>query len=173
MVRWGIHYSSGWNRLPSIYWEAWGRHKACPYGGGAGVGTPVAVSTGPIVHDGRAYDGGRCGGSPPAQGRAEGPTAQLQWSVIRGQWSEGTALALLGDPDLLQVSRYLRSRKVHPQSGLTRPNWRFDKGPLLCYSPAQSHRRTFRPKQNRYFRTEYSSPVMHWAFGRLYATGPG
>ena len=30
--------------------------------------------------------GGRCGGNPPAQGRAEGPTAQLQWSVISGQF---------------------------------------------------------------------------------------
>ena len=29
--------------------------------------------------------GGRCGGAAPAQGRAEGPTAQLQWSVVSGQ----------------------------------------------------------------------------------------
>ena len=38
--------------------------------------TPVAFSTVPIVHDGGAYEGGRCGGNPPAQGRAEGPTAR-------------------------------------------------------------------------------------------------
>ena len=31
----------------------------------------------------RGFGGGRCGGNPPAQGRAEGPTAQLQWSVRR------------------------------------------------------------------------------------------
>jgi len=30
---------------------------------------------------------GRCGGAAPAQGRAEGPTAQLKWSVVSGQWS--------------------------------------------------------------------------------------
>ena len=41
--------------------------------------------------------GGRCGGNPPAHGRAEGPTAQLQWLVVSDQWSEGTALAMLGD----------------------------------------------------------------------------
>ena len=45
--------------------------------------------------------GGRCGGNPPAQGRAEGPTAQLQSSVISGAWSEGTAVALLGDANWL------------------------------------------------------------------------
>ncbi len=67
MVRWGIDDSGGCSCLPSIYWEALGRHKACPYSGGAGVGTPVAVSIVPIVHDGRAYEGGRCGGSPPAR----------------------------------------------------------------------------------------------------------
>ena len=37
-----------------------------------------------------AYEGGRCGGNPPAQGRAEGPTVNYS-----GQWS--VALALLGD----------------------------------------------------------------------------
>ena len=36
----------------------------------------VGVSKVPILHDGRANEGGRCGGNPPAQGRAEGPTAQ-------------------------------------------------------------------------------------------------
>ena len=30
--------------------------------------------------------GGRCGGISPAQGRAEGPTAQLQWSVVSGHF---------------------------------------------------------------------------------------
>ena len=34
------------------------------YNGGAGVRTPVAVSTVPIVHDGRAY-GGALRGTPP------------------------------------------------------------------------------------------------------------
>ena len=42
--------------------------------------------------------GGRCGGNPPAQGRAEGPTAQLQWSVISGDvsclvWGQEPAVA--------------------------------------------------------------------------------
>ena len=86
-----------WLKLFAVHLlGALGRHKACPYDGGAGVRTRVAVSTVPIVHDDRAYDGGRCGGNPPAQGRAEGPTAQLQSSVISGEWSEGTAVALLG-----------------------------------------------------------------------------
>ncbi len=30
---------------------------------------------------------GRCGGAAPAQGRAKGPDAQLQWSGVRGQGS--------------------------------------------------------------------------------------
>ena len=81
---------------------------------GAGGRTPVAVSTVPIVHDGRAYEGGRCGGNPPAQGRAEGPTAQN----CSGQWSEAKALALLGDANWLELGRYQRCTKVHPHFGL-------------------------------------------------------
>ena len=84
------------------------RHKACPYGGHGGRlrGTmwvserwyrQHARYTAPTWHG----VGGRCGGNPPAQGRAEGPTAQLQWSVISGQWSEGTALALVRDANWL------------------------------------------------------------------------
>ena len=70
-----------------------GRHKACPYRGHGGRlrGTTrmgdrrhrqYAGDAAPTWHD---VGGGRCGGSPPAQGRAEGPTAQLQWTVISGQ----------------------------------------------------------------------------------------
>ena len=65
--------------------EAQGRHRACPYSGGAGVGHRSQSQTFQLSTNGRAYDGGRCGGNPPAQGRAEGPTAQLQSSVISGQ----------------------------------------------------------------------------------------
>ena len=46
--------------------------------------------------------GGRCGGNPPAQGRAKGPTAQLQWSVVSGV-VRGTALALFEDANWLWV----------------------------------------------------------------------
>ena len=80
-----------------------GRHKACPYGitwgglqpqwGVAREGRPQGLPlrmvargvehrslTEPfqLSHDGGAYEGGRCGGNPPAQGRAEGPTAQMR-----------------------------------------------------------------------------------------------
>ena len=43
---------------------------------------------------------------------------ELQWSVISGQGSEATALALLGDANLLELSRYERCTRFHPQSGL-------------------------------------------------------
>ena len=86
-----------------------------------GVGTQVGGSTVPIVHEGGACEGGRCGGNPPAQGRAEGPTAQLQWSEISGEWSVGTALGLIGDANWLWLSRYQRWTEDHPHVGLGAP----------------------------------------------------
>ncbi len=49
---------------------------------------------------------GRCGGAAPAQGRAEGPTAQLQWSVVSGRWSVVSewVIHLNGYRDLLSAA---------------------------------------------------------------------
>ena len=41
------------------------------------------------------FGGGRCGGAAPAQGRAEGPTAKLQWIVKSGWWIERTRYSCL------------------------------------------------------------------------------
>ena len=72
-----------------VYCSLIGRHRAgtrpAPTVVARGVRTPVADSTVPIVHDRRAYEGGRCGGNPPAQGRTEGPTAQRQRLGVMGQ----------------------------------------------------------------------------------------
>ena len=88
--------------------RAQGRHKACPYrtvwggwqrrwasgGGGQAQGLPLPGRLGGILLARHVAGeelarwrvrGGRCGGAAPAQGRAEGPTAQLQWSVVSGQ----------------------------------------------------------------------------------------
>ncbi len=88
----GDHAGDGWNCLPALgetqgRRQAWLQREVSQLGGTGqaqglplpkrlGVRTPVGVSTVPIVHGGRADEGGRCGGNPPAQ---------LQWSVISGQ----------------------------------------------------------------------------------------
>ena len=61
--------------------------------GGQAQGLPLPVRLGGILlarhFAGEEYTrwrvrAGRCGGAAPAQGRAEGPNAQLQWSVVSG-----------------------------------------------------------------------------------------
>ena len=74
----GDHAGDGWNGLRALGEKGAGQAQGLPLRERLGVRTPVAVSTVRTVHEGRAYEGGRCGGNPPAQGRAEGPTAQMR-----------------------------------------------------------------------------------------------
>ena len=60
--------NSLWGRTAEAFCAVWSRRAGEQYDGG-----------------GTGFEGGRCGGDSPAQGRAEGPTVQLQWSVISGQ----------------------------------------------------------------------------------------
>ena len=62
---------------------------------------------------------GRCGGAAPAQERAEGPNAQLQGSMVRGQGLGARGLVdgrFFGDgcEDWTQASRYQRYKRVQP-----------------------------------------------------------
>ncbi len=68
---------------------------------------------------GMVLRGGVAGGTPPHKG---GPKARPhRTAVVSDQWSEGTALSLIGDANWLWVGRYRRCTKVRPQSGLHPP----------------------------------------------------
>ena len=67
-------------------WRGEGRHEACPYGDGEG-----------IARDGG--EGGARAGTRPAPmgtGRGEGPTVQLQGSVVSGRGLRLTCLSVCG-----------------------------------------------------------------------------
>ncbi len=106
--------------------EALGRHKACPYGdhGGRLRGTTWVGDRWHRQYAGDAAPtwqgvGGALRGESPRTREGRRPDRpELQWSVISGQWSETTALALLGDANWLRLSRYQRCTKVHPHFGL-------------------------------------------------------
>ncbi len=74
-----------------------GRHKACPYRDSMGLGDVVwrnSFEWEPVTNvDTRSarhvVGGGVAGAEPPHKGGRLRPTAQLQWSVVSGQWSEG------------------------------------------------------------------------------------
>ena len=78
--------------------------------------------------------GGRCGGNPPAQGRAEGPTAQRQRLGARGQGSEATALSLNGDANWLWVGRYRGVGKFTPNLGCAHSFFAIVHMKSLCYN---------------------------------------
>ena len=54
------------------------------------------------------------GESPRTREGRRPDRTELQWLVISGQWSEGTALALIGDANWLLRSCYQSCTKVHP-----------------------------------------------------------
>ncbi len=64
--------------------------------------------------------GGIAGESPRTREGRRPDRPELQWSVISSQWSEGTALTLLDDANLLELSRYESCTRIYPQSGLHR-----------------------------------------------------
>ena len=129
--------------VQSNFGERVGRHMACPYlitadGLAARRGWATGgIDSRPATRRQRGMvSGGRCGGNPPAQGRAEGPTAELQWSVVSGEGAfaeRGRELALGWS---LQ-----RCRKVHPQSGM-RPHFFCDcshETPMLQWPDAEKN----------------------------------
>ena len=104
-----------------------GRHKAWPYRGHGGrlrgktwVGDRWhRQHAGDAATSWHGVRGALRGESPRTREGRRPDRTELQWSVIRGQWSEATALALLGEANWLQASRYQRCGKFTPN--LERP----------------------------------------------------
>ena len=105
-----------------MYWKELGRHKACPYGGHGGRirGTGWVGDrwhrqyTGDATPTWHGVRGALRGESPRTREGRRPDRPELQWSVISSQWSEASALALLGDTNLLELSRYKRCTRFHP-----------------------------------------------------------
>ncbi len=100
-----------------------GRHKACPYRGHGGRfrGTTWVGDRWHRQHAGDAAPtwhgvrGALRGESPRTR---EGRRPDRTTAVVSDQWSEGTALALVGDANWLWVGRCQRCTRVHLHFGL-------------------------------------------------------
>ncbi len=88
-----------------------------PFGGILLAGhLTLATLLGKIEHGGLVR-AGRCGGAAPAQERAEGPNAQMQWSVVSGQWSVTGRFFGDGSEDWRRSGRYQGYKRVRPYFG--------------------------------------------------------